>query len=84
MKDLDKIALELEARGAVDEATSLRKITRDQVLPANVVTAVRLLEILQERAAKDPSLVNVAARASLLSNQIQGYFRKKERISWHE
>jgi hypothetical protein len=77
MSELTKIAQELEARGAVTEAKQLRDITTRVIIPARVVEAVRLLERIQEEAFKDPKLVNMAARASLLSNQIQGYYRSK-------
>jgi hypothetical protein len=74
-----EIAEQLEARGAVTEARQLQKITdRPQVMvPAKVVEAVRLLKVVQTEASKDPSLVNVAARASLLSHQIQAFYARR-------
>jgi hypothetical protein len=77
MSELTKIAQELEARGAVNEAEQLRDITTGVIIPARVVEAIRLLDKIQIEASKDPKLVNMAARASLLNNQIQGYYRKR-------
>ncbi len=74
--ELEVIARELEARGATAEAHQLEVITAASI-PPNVVEAVRLLDNLQEQASKDPELVQVAARASLLSHQIQGYYKKR-------
>jgi len=74
-----EIAEQLEARGAVTEAQQLQKIT-DQLqvmVPAKVVEAVRILKIVQAEASKDPALVNVAARASLLSHRIQAFYAKR-------
>ena len=70
-----EIASELEARGAVADAKQLREIASREVMPASVVEAVRLLNVVQAEASKDPKLVSLAARASLLSNQIQDNFR---------
>lgn len=72
----DKIASELEALGHVTEARELTKITAQKVVPASVIESIRLLETAQAAACQDPKLVKMAARASLLSHQIQGYYGK--------
>jgi hypothetical protein len=74
--DFDKIASELEALGHVTEARELTKITARKVVPASVIESIRLLETTQAAACQDPKLVKMAARASLLSHQIQGYYGK--------
>ena len=75
-EDFNQIAEELEARGAVSEARELQQITKRTVIAAPVVEAVRLLDVVQAEASKDPSLMNMAARASLLSHQIQNYYSR--------
>ena len=72
----DQIASELEALGHVNEARELTKITAQKTVPASVVESIRLLENAQAAACEDPKLVKLAARASLLSHQIQGYYSK--------
>lgn len=72
----DKIASELEALGHIAEARELTKITARKVVPAQVVESIRLLEVVQASACRDQKLVNLAARTSLLSHQIQSYFSK--------
>ena len=71
-----EIAEELEARGAVADARRLREIASHEVMSASVVETVRLLNSVQAEASKDPRLVSLAARASLLSNQIQNYYSR--------
>jgi len=75
MRDIfTEIAAELEARGAVAEAQRLQEIT-SEAMPASVVEVIRLLNAVQIEASKDANLVNMAARASLLSHQIQSHYR---------
>lgn len=73
-----EIARELRARGAVDDAEKLEQIASMQTtgMSAQVVEAVRLLNTVQAEASKDPNLMNIAARASLLSHQIQKHYSK--------
>jgi len=73
VKAFNEIAKQLEARGAHEEALQLKRIARSYV-PANIIEAIRLLEIVQAKASQDQGLVNIAARASLLSNQIQAFY----------
>lgn len=72
---LQAIARELKTRGAVDEALELEQIASVQTkMQAPVVEAVRLLNIVQEKASKEPALMSIAARASLLNHQIQKFY----------
>jgi len=73
IKAFHEIARQLEERGAHEEAQQLHRIAKSYV-PANIIEAIRLLEIVQAKASQDPGLVNIAARASLLSNQIQAFY----------
>jgi len=76
VKAFQEIAQQLEARGAVAEARQLQQIadTPAGTLPAKVVEAVRLLHAVQAEASRDPKMVHMAARASLLSHQIQAFY----------
>lgn len=77
-QEFETIAAELASRGRVVEATQLKRIVSPKkvVIDASVVEAVRLLESVQAAALQDQSLMNLAARAALLSHQIQGHYSK--------
>ena len=74
------IAQELRERGAVDDAAQLEQIAsmRTTGMSSQVVEAMRLLNSVQTKASKDPNLMNIAARASLLSHQIQQHYSQQE------
>jgi hypothetical protein len=71
-----EITRELKSRGAVVEAAELKHIAsaRPTRMAAPVVEAARLLAIVQAKASKD-GLMNIAARASLLSHEVQKFYR---------
>lgn len=75
-KELTDVVAELKARGAVDEARQLEQISARAVIPPRVVEALRLLSVVRAKAETDPKLVRMAARASLLSHEIQRYFKR--------
>jgi len=77
--EAQEIAAELRRRGAQADADRLERCVAFSPrvgIPAHVIEAVRLLGIVQAEASKDPNLINVAARASMLSYQIQQFHVK--------
>jgi hypothetical protein len=74
-----EIANELRRRGSAEDAARLERTLAfgPRVgIPANVIEAIRLLGIVQAEASKDQHLINVAARTSMLSYQIQQFHSK--------
>ena len=56
-------------------AQQLHQITgSENPVPPKVVEAIRLLHVVQAEAVKDPGLVQIAARASLLGHQIELFY----------